>query len=114
MEHLECPTCGPVMVLADVWEGAKAISGICPNCAERLHFDDPEREQKRFAIYSRDIQQEADIIEQQVLDAVESSFVPLGSDENGDEVGVMGQVVTMPDEPERETMEPIIREDQRQ
>jgi ribosomal protein S27AE len=33
-----CPDCGPVVVVADVWESGKPVSGECPECGERLYF----------------------------------------------------------------------------
>jgi ribosomal protein S27AE len=36
--RITCPDCGPVTVVADVWEGGKPCSGECPECGDRLYF----------------------------------------------------------------------------
>jgi transcriptional regulator with XRE-family HTH domain len=33
-----CPECGPVGVEADVFEGGRPVSGLCPRCGDRLYF----------------------------------------------------------------------------
>lgn len=38
-----CPDCGTVEVNADVFDKpGNAVSGICPDCGERLYFADGE------------------------------------------------------------------------
>lgn len=33
-----CPDCGIVEVTADVFDGGKPVSGLCPVCGDRLYF----------------------------------------------------------------------------
>jgi predicted RNA-binding Zn-ribbon protein involved in translation (DUF1610 family) len=35
---IACPDCGPVVVQVDVYESGKPVSGVCPECGERLYF----------------------------------------------------------------------------
>lgn len=39
--RITCPDCGEVVVIGDVFEGGKPISGMCPGCGERLYFAEP-------------------------------------------------------------------------
>ena len=34
-----CPDCGEVEVRADVFDGDRGVSGKCPECGDRLYFD---------------------------------------------------------------------------
>jgi transcriptional regulator with XRE-family HTH domain len=33
-----CPDCGPVDVMADIFESDRLVSGICPKCKDRVFF----------------------------------------------------------------------------
>lgn len=36
---IRCPDCGLVLVKLDAWNGEQPISGLCPDCGERLYFE---------------------------------------------------------------------------
>lgn len=39
---VRCPDCGLVTIHPDAFDADKPISGICPDCGDRLFFDDNE------------------------------------------------------------------------
>lgn len=40
---IRCPDCGKVRVHADVFERGNPVSGLCPECGERLYFEEERR-----------------------------------------------------------------------
>lgn len=37
---IRCPDCGAVTVEPDAFNGDKPVSGVCPECGERLYFEE--------------------------------------------------------------------------
>lgn len=37
-KRVACPDCGPVDLVADVFDGDTPVSGPCPGCGDRLYF----------------------------------------------------------------------------
>lgn len=41
---VRCPDCGRVPVRPDTFDGNRPVSAICPQCGDRIYFDDPDDE----------------------------------------------------------------------
>lgn len=39
---VHCPDCGYVQVDVDAFDGGRPVSGLCPQCGDRLYFDEPK------------------------------------------------------------------------
>ena len=37
---IRCPDCGRVNVPVDAWSDETPVSGLCPECGERLYFEE--------------------------------------------------------------------------